>query len=187
MTRLFFVLTFFFLGLGNLYSQCLCSEIKFRLVLPNFISNNAQPNYLIKTLTPNFIKKNNELSFDNIKSSLNGDTVDFQCRTGGGIDTLSFVIKNITTKDEMIVTVVHMTYDNPYFIDLTTFTIGHFLFDWTMLNKCQKENLNTELVEFGNLKFYQLELVNKTDIYWPNGFVHNKIRPLDLKLFLKSD
>ena len=62
--------------------------------------------------------------------------------TGGGIDKLTFSIRNNKTNAEMIITIINMTYDNPYFIDLTRFSSGHYFFDWRKIDKCQKENFN---------------------------------------------
>ena len=170
----------------NLYSQCMCGKIKFRLILTDLEFKNDETNYLIKTIVaPNFLSDEKGKKFK--KSEISGDTVNFQFSTHGGIDTLTFSIKNLTTKTEMLITVLNMTYDNPYFIDLTIFSSGHFFFDWRKIDKCQKENLTTELIECDGIKFYQLQLVNKKDINWNVGFVHNKIRPFDIYLFGKSN
>lgn len=155
-------------------SQCLCSNIKFSLVLTDLKVKNKTSNYSIKILKPNGFLTEKERNFT--IEELKCDTVNFQFPTGGGIDTLTFIIKNITLNKEMKVTVTHMTYDNPYYIDLTTFTDGNFVFDWLTIGKCQRENLSETLIECDGRKLYQLQL--KTD---KEHFCHNKIKPFELK------
>jgi hypothetical protein len=165
----------------RIQAQCFCSEISFRILLKDKVSLNGESNYSIKIVSPKSLS--GKIDRKIYRNEINGDSTKFQIPTGGGIDTLVFLINNLSEKTEMKVTNLHMTYDNPYFIDLTSFRPGSFLFDWQKIDKCQKENISKEFVECDKQKFYQLELVNAKDIYWPNGFVHNKIRPQELDFF----
>jgi hypothetical protein len=176
MTKHFYFLSILILTSLNVDSQCMCGKMKFTLVLTGLEINNNEANYSIKTLKQSFCETNNERTFT--KEDLIGDTVNFHFQTHGGIDTLQFVIKNLTNHEEMKVTVTHLRYDNPYFIELTIFTVGHFIFDWPTIDKCQKENLSANLVECAGKKFYQLQL--KTDKEYS---VHNKIKPVDIRDF----
>jgi len=166
---------------SNLFSQCFCSEIKFQLILPDL---KLKKNYSIKTIVaPNFTKIEN---WRNIKKvEIKGDTLNFQFMTGGGIDTLIFAIRNNKTNAEMIITIINMTYDNPYFINLIRFSSGHYFFDWQKIDKCQKENLTNELIDCDGMKFYQLQLKTAKEFSLPGSFVHNKIKPYNLKYFEK--
>jgi hypothetical protein len=182
--RSLIIIVVFAITSGNLFSQCLCSEIKFQLILSDLKFKKNSSNYSTKIITaPDFLKMEKWKKIK--KMEINGDTLNFQFRTQGGIDTLTFTIINNKTNDEMIITVINMTYDNPYFIDLTTFSSGHYFFDWQKINKCQKEKPTIEFINCDGMKFYQLQLKTEKEISLLGNFVHNKIKPYDLKQFEK--
>lgn len=160
------------------YSQCLCSEIKFKLQLKDDVSN-----YSIQVNNaPEFISTKNWRKF--MEYEVKGRIVNFQYETQGGIDTLVFVLKNIKTNENMKVTVLNMTYDNPYFIDMKTFTKGDYLFDWKKINDCQRKNIANKLVKCKKMKFYQLEpKIEKVFYSKKNIFSVNKIKVYKLKCF----
>lgn len=169
--------------ISNMFSQCLCSEVKFRLILSNLEYRKDVSNYSIKTIAaPDFIKIDTWRNFN--KTEIKGDTLNLEFKTGGGIDTLIFIIRDNKTNGKMIITVVNMTYDNPYFIDLTTFSCGDYFFDWQKINKCQEENKTIKFIECEEMKFYQLQMETEKEYTLP--FVHNRIRPYTLKFFEKK-
>lgn len=161
------------------YSQCLCSEIKFKLQLKDDVSH-----YSIKVdYAPEFILIKNWRKFNEYE--VKGRTVNFQYETQGGVDSLVFVLKNNETNENMKVTVLNMTYDNPYFIDMTTFTMGDYLFDWKKINECQRKFPTKILIKCKKIKFYQLQLRSIKELK-DNNFVINKIKPLKLKYFKRK-
>jgi hypothetical protein len=167
---------FFILISRNLFSQCFCSEIKFRLYLPDIILTKHEANYSIRVIeAPEFITDTVQRRFN--ENEIEKDSVKFEFRTASGIEKLIFILKNDNTGKEMKVIVTHMNFDNPYMIDLTTFTPGTYAFDWTSIEECQQEHKNKELINCDGMIFYQLEINRK---YIP---INNKIRPYDLNLF----
>jgi hypothetical protein len=179
MKKYFYAIMVLMLSSGSLFAQCFCARIRFQLIVDSSINQN---NYFLKPIKFPTVGNYDTTARKFIKEEINDDTLQFLFHTGGGIDTLTFAVVNLTDKTEMIVTVRHMTYDNPYFIDLTKFTPGHFIFDWEKISKCQNENLSTRLIECEGMKLYQLRLKSKTE-----HFAHNEIRPYDLRLFEASD
>lgn len=162
------------LGTGTqIKAQCLCGHARFRLVLPGLKPKGKQRNYTIRTLTGDELFKRDSF----FTSEINGDTVNFGYSTHAGMDTLSFVIES-PDKKKMTVTSLHLHYDINYTIDLITFTPGSFLFDWTKIGGCLKEQRDSILVQCGQTSFYLLEKA-KPEQY----FVPRHIRPSDLMLF----
>ncbi|RQO30816.1 hypothetical protein DBR32_08835 [Taibaiella sp. KBW10] len=153
--------------------------MKFRMLLPT----GSAGDYTFHTITaPDFVFNARK---ENFYTEQKGDTAFFQFNTGSGIETLVFSITHKKTKKVMSVTILNMFHDITYFIDLTTFTPGHFLFDWRQINQCQKEHKTKVLVNCKGQKFYQLELVDEKSTTWPKGFVHNSIKPFKLSFFRK--
>ncbi|QIL38907.1 hypothetical protein G7074_06205 [Pedobacter sp. HDW13] len=182
MKKISFLIVFLILNVVQLYAQCLCADIKFRLLLPDLQFKNGTSNYSIKTLvSPSFIPNGVEQKLNKIQ--FKKDTLNLQFRTSGGIKELTFEIKNNNTGVDMLITALNMQYDIPYVIDLTTFSAGHFLFDWKVINKCQKENRSSELIACEGLKFYQTGLAETKQVQFPNGFVSSKIKVFDLSYF----
>ena len=149
----------------SLSAQCFCGRMRFRVVLDSLCFIGDSANYSFETtivgswrrLPTNYIMPNIQI---NKESNIKKDTLSFQFGTGSGRDTLQFVIKNHTTNAEMIITVLYMTHDNLYFIDLGHFTQGNYLFDWDKIDRCQTENPADNIVECDGMKFYQLQLKN---------------------------
>lgn len=163
----------------SLFSQCLCAFVKFTIVLEDLYFTSDSSNYSIET-TIMYPGNPSEYSRRITKKShLEKDTLFFQFPTGGGINTLQFLIKNHTAETEMVITVLNMRYDNPYFIDLGRFTQGSYLFDWRKINQCQGQNPLDNIVDCENMKFYQLQLKDDAG----SSFNHNKIKPFCLEYF----
>jgi hypothetical protein len=161
-----------------LQAQCFCADMRFRLILPGLKYENRHTNYTIRTLQPG-----NAFREDLYPSEIKGDTVHFSYPTQGGIDSLVLLIGSPDRKRSMQLSVLHMHFDIDYFIDLTTFTPGHFLFDWAEIGACQQQQREQSLIACGQTMFYQLKLVDKNNPYWPQSFVHHEIRPYQLQMF----
>ncbi|MBL7713441.1 MAG: hypothetical protein JNL13_13300 [Chitinophagaceae bacterium] len=163
----------------SVQAQCLCADMRFRLVLPGLQFRDGQTNYRIRTVTPE-----RALSFNHFDpAQITGDTVRFSIPTGGGIDSLVFTLSFPDKSLEMNICVLHMHYDIDYFIDLTTFAPGTYLFDWEAIGACQQQHREGSLVHCGDSSFHQLKLVDPKDPYWPQSFVHHQIRPYPLQSF----
>jgi hypothetical protein len=150
---------------SNLFSQCLCSEIKFSLTLPELEFKDSCTNYSIYSIkiTPSSATDCDTLirNWEKIERwHLQGDTLNLIFRTGGGIHILKFIVRNDNTKEEMGVTCTSIAYDTPYFINLTTFSKGNYLFDWVKISKCLREKPPQEIIECERMKFYQTQLKN---------------------------
>jgi hypothetical protein len=115
------------------------------------------------------------------QDGIQGYTLNWQFRTGPGIPLLKFIIRNDNTKEEMRITVKHMHYDIPYFIDLTTFSKGDYFFDWHEIEKYLSKNPTEELIEYEGMKFYQTrrDSVGKGINY----ITRWQIKPYSLKYF----
>jgi hypothetical protein len=175
--KMYYISVLFILFSLNLNAQCFCSEIKFRMYLPDIVITKHETNYSIRVIeAPEFITDVDQRRFN--ETEIENDSVKFEFRTASGIEKLIFTIKNDNTGKEMKVIVSHMDFDNPYMIDLTTFTPGTYAFNWTPIDACQHEHKFKELINCDGMIFYQLEINRK---YIP---VLNKIRPYDLNLFL---
>ncbi|HTN18274.1 MAG TPA: hypothetical protein VL092_11370 [Chitinophagaceae bacterium] len=160
-------------------AQCLCADMRFRIVVPGLQYREGQTNYRLHTLT-------RDIGFGNdhfYPSQIKGDTLSFSYPTGGGIDTLIFRIESPNRGKYMQVYVLNMHYDIDYFIDLTTFTPGAYLFDWASIGACQQAQRKDTLVHCEGAGFLQLKLVDPQDPYWPQSFVHHLIRPHPLQSF----
>lgn len=160
-------------------AQCLCADMRFRLVLPGLKYRNGQTNYRIHTITPEASLRADRF----FPAQIKGDTVSFSYPTGAGIDSLVFIITPPDRQLGMKVCVLQMHYDIDYFIDLTTFTPGDYLFDWKQIGTCQQRYREDTLLFCGRTKFLQLKRVDPKDPYWPQSFVHHQIRPYPLASF----
>lgn len=163
----------------SVQAQCLCADMRFRLVLPGLQFRDGQTNYRIRTVTPERALYLNH--FD--PAQISGDTVRFSYPTGAGIDSLVFTLSAPDKRPEMKIYILHLHYDIDYFIDLTTFTPGAYLFDWQQIGACQQQYREDSLVNCGASSFLQLKLVDPKDPYWPQSFVHHQIRPCLLQSF----
>ena len=180
---IFFIL---FLQSSNLFSQCFCGDITLCLILPDLKLEDDSSNYSVKTITEvhylNNIKNWEKIKKGGIRRgnllNLERDTVYFQFLTEGGIDTLKFIIRNDNTNEEMNITVTHMGHDIPYFIDLTIFSKGNYLFDWYKIDKCLPKNLTEEIIECEGMKFYQTQLKGIG-----RGKFNNYITPWQIKSY----
>lgn len=112
------------------------------------------------------------------KDDFRGDTLHFDFGAQWSLDTLIFVLKNHTSQAEMKVTVLHMYIHQSYFIHLTLFKPGNFLFDWSKISECQEENLSPGFIRCYGKTIYQMHRREEVDIY-----VHRKIAPVDIREF----
>lgn len=164
------ILVFIFTGLKT-YSQCFCAEIKFQLLVPGAEDTKKKSNYRLVTVLP---KEKSTLS----KFQYQGDTVYFEFATGGGMEELFFIVEHLPTKKRMEITVKNINYDTPYSIDLTTFTPGHFCFDWENIEDCQKDHRNDSIVDCRGTKFYHSPFMHYGEL-----MVNHRIKPFDLSYF----
>jgi hypothetical protein len=160
----------------NSYGQCLCGNIQLQMSIDDLSFRNDSSNYELI-----IIEKPERLSFDSRilnKSYFSNDTLNLNFSTGTGIKKLKIELKNKINASSMQLTILNMAYDNNYFIDLSKFISGNYIFDWEKIDACQTQNKTSRIVECQGMKFVQLDLQSEGLI-----FNHNKIKPLLLENF----
>lgn len=155
-------------------------NLQFQLILSNLKFKKDCSNYSIKTIVAPYHPQTAGIwKWRNFKpAEIKGDTLSLGFDTRFGIDTLIFAIRNNKTNAKMTITVLNFSYNEIYFIDLTKFSPGHYFIDWRKIDKCQRENPCTELIDCDGMKFYQAQEEEAS-------FFCNKIRLYDLKRFRK--
>jgi hypothetical protein len=161
--------------------QCACADIWFQTKVTDLLLKNGQSNYSIKVVKAKSNHGNEPLSQHRFNTTIS-DTglLKFSFPTGGGIDTLVFVLSNLTTGEAMSIITIGLNPDIPYHIDLSKFTKGQYIFDWTKIeaclrNKSAKKELE-KIIECDGRKFTRIY----TDA---NSYYPNSIKPIDLKYF----
>jgi len=173
--KLLLLCMFVMAACAGIQAQCLCADAQFKVLLPGLKHDGKKSNYIIRTLVDDVMFREQQSFFP---SEIKGDTAIFSYPTGGGLDSLSFIIESPDEEKRMKITALHMHYDIDYTIDLITFTPGSFLFDWSIIEACLEKQRNTSLIRCGNIRFYQMENP-KHD----GHFIPRNIRPVDLMLF----
>ncbi len=176
MIRFFVLATLLFTPTITL-SQCLCGTYEFDIELQEVEFNNQVSNYSITIVkdSTTIIFKNKLLG----ESDLKDNQLHLDIATGGGINTLQILIQRIDTPQTMQITTLHMGYDNPYHLDIATFTPGNYTFDWSKISKCQRNHIGDQIIDCNGMKFIQL----KPELYGIGQFIHNDIRPIDMASF----
>lgn len=112
-----------------------------------------------------------------LKEDFRSDTLNVRFSTGGGIDTLVFVLRNNDSGEEVTISALSLSYDTPYYIIIPAFVAGSYLFDWDLLTDCNREQLKKKKVKC-NGKQYALLRDNKGVMPWsvvPSDLSHFRI------------
>jgi len=164
----------------NSYGQCLCGNIQLKIPIDDLSYKNDNSNYELIV-----IEKPERFSYDSKilnKSYFSNDTLNLNFSTGFGINKLKIELKNRVNATSMQITLLNMTYDNDYLIDLSKFISGNYTFDWKKIDACQSQNKTSQIVECQEMIFLQLDLQTKN-----LNFNNNKIKVPDLNYFLDKN
>lgn len=181
MKKAFYITILIIFSFGSIsYSQCLCGDAELKVLINDLSFENENSNYELIV-----IEKPKKIAFDTkilTKRYFSRDTLKLKFGTGAGINKLKIELKNKTNASSMRITILNMTYDNDYYIDLSQFTSGDYIFNWEKIDSCQSLHRTSTIVECKGMKFAQINL-QKTN----SRFNNNEIKVLDLKYFRNKD
>ena len=120
-------------------AQCLCADIKFDIQLKGMNLQDRVPKYSIVLLKSNHYHNPSQKNFF-YKKNEGKNIYAFSFKTLGGIDTLQFNLVNHSTAKTMSITIAHLTYDIPYYINLIKFKPGNYFFDFRNFEGSRMKN-----------------------------------------------
>ncbi len=166
----------------NSYGQCLCGYLQLQIHIDdlNFKGDNSNYEFIPIENPKKSLANSRTRSLK--KSDFTNDTLNLYFSTGAGIKKLKIEIKNKHKASSMQLTLLNMTYDNAYFIDLTSYIPDDYIFDWNKINACQSQNKTSRIVECEGMAFIQLNLQTKN-----SNFNNNIIKVVDLEYFLNKN
>jgi len=167
----------------SLQAQCMCADLYITVPLPDVKIKKNKSNYQIQIIKKytfrDDIEKLPEQNFP--VEFLNSyhfrpakDTLHYNFATGGGLAELTFKIIRLEDNAEMQITALNMTYDNPYELIFDKFTAGNFVFNWSEIDSCQRENIDNLQIICNGKRLEQDRLLNEGERKY--SFMRNLVK-----------